>query len=377
MDCLRSKGTGTKMILCSNPKAQYYSYKDEIDKAVLNVLDKGWYVLGDEVSAFEKEFSSFVGVSFGIGVGSGTAALHLALAACDIGPTDQVITVSHTASATVSAIELTGAKPVFVDIEKNYYGLDASKLESVINSKTKAIIPVHIYGQPVDLDPILEIARRNNIKVIEDCAQAHGALYKGKPVGSFGDMGCFSFYPTKNLGAIGDGGIVVTNNEELSEKAKLLRQYGWEKRYISSFSGWNTRLDEVQAAVLRVKLRYLDADNKKRAELAKMYDQELSGIDLSLPLTRPNSTHVYHLYVVRSKQRDRILKFLGDREIRALVHYPVPLHLQPAYKKLVSNNTSLRESELAAEEVLSLPIYPELEQSDLRLVCDAIKEILQ
>ncbi|NQU17102.1 MAG: DegT/DnrJ/EryC1/StrS family aminotransferase [Candidatus Saganbacteria bacterium] len=365
------------MILCSNPKAQYYSYKDEIDKAVLNVLDKGWYVLGDEVSAFEKEFSSFVGVSFGIGVGSGTAALHLALAACDIGPTDQVITVSHTASATVSAIELTGAKPVFVDIEKNYYGLDASKLESVINSKTKAIIPVHIYGQPVDLDPILEIARRNNIKVIEDCAQAHGALYKGKPVGSFGDMGCFSFYPTKNLGAIGDGGIVVTNNEELSEKAKLLRQYGWEKRYISSFSGWNTRLDEVQAAVLRVKLRYLDADNKKRAELAKMYDQELSGIDLSLPLTRPNSTHVYHLYVVRSKQRDRILKFLGDREIRALVHYPVPLHLQPAYKKLVSNNTSLRESELAAEEVLSLPIYPELEQSDLRLVCDAIKEILQ
>ncbi|MFA5779081.1 MAG: DegT/DnrJ/EryC1/StrS family aminotransferase [Elusimicrobiota bacterium] len=357
------------MILCSNPLAQYLSHKTEIDEAISRVLNKGWYVLGEEVKLFEKEFSEYIGVNYGIGVGSGTEALHIALKSCDIGSGDEVITVSHTAVATVSAIELTGAKPVFVDIESDYYTINTSKIEKAITKHTKAIIPVHIYGQPVDMDKIIDIAKKHKLFVIEDCAQSHGAKYNGRNVGSFGDIACFSFYPTKNLGAIGDGGIIVTSNKKLAEKSKLLREYGWAERYVSHISGWNSRLDELQAAILRVKLKYLDKDNSKRRKLAELYNKELAVTGLVLPKVSKNSTHVFHLYVVRSKKRDDLLKYLKNNGIGALIHYPVPVHLQPAYKI----KSKLVETEIAAKEIISLPMYPELSESDVKTVCNIIK----
>ena len=359
------------MILCSNPKAQYLSYKSEIDAAISRVLDSGWYILGSEVRLFEEEFASYIGVAHGIGVGSGTEAIHLALVACGIGRGDEVITASHTAVATVAAIELSGATPALLDIEPDYYTIDPRKIESAITLKTRAIIPVHIYGQPADMDPILEIAERYNLRVIEDCAQAHGSGYKGKRVGSIGDIGCFSFYPTKNLGALGDGGMVVTSNKELSKRAYLLREYGWTERYVSHFSGWNTRLDEIQAAILRVKLKHLNEDNSKRVHLAKIYDRELSTANLILAKLRENCTHVNHLYVVRSPKRDELLTFLKEKGIGASIHYPVPVHLQPAYKSL-HGCEELPETEKVAKEILSLPIYPELSESDIQMTIKTI-----
>ena len=363
------------MILCGNPKAQYLARKDEIDVALKRVLESGWYILGEEVKAFEKEFADYIGVSYGVGVGSGTEAIHLALVACGIGQGDEVITVSHTATATVAAIELAGATPVFVDIEPDFYTMDPAKLDAAITSRTKAILPVHIYGLPVNMDPILEVAEKHNLRIIEDCAQAHGAIYKGKRVGSLGDVGCFSFYPTKNLGAIGDGGMLVTDNIELAQKARLLREYGWTERQVSQFAGWNTRLDEVQAAILRVKLKHLDKDNSKRMHLAEIYNEELSlsTANLILPKQRENSGHVYHLYVIRSQRRNELLSLLRKKGIGALIHYPVPVHLQPAYNSLQGHD-KLPETEHIAKEIISLPIYPELSEYDLQTVVKAVKE---
>lgn len=360
------------MILCSNPRAQYMAHKTEIDSAILRVLDKGWYILGEEVNAFEAEFASYIGVEHGIGVGSGTEALHLALTVCGIGQGDEVITVSHTAVATVAGIELAGAIPVFVDIEPDFYTIDIRKIEPAITSRTKAIVPVHLYGQPADLDPILELARKHQLRVIEDCAQAHGATYKGKRVGSYGDMACFSFYPTKNLGALGDGGMVVTDDPTLAKRAGLVREYGWAERYVSHITGWNSRLDEMQAAVLRVKLRYLDTDNAARVRLARMYDEKLSRTGLALPARRHDATRVYHLYVVRSPQRDELRAFLKSRNVGSLIHYPVPVHLQPAYRDRLCSSNSLQETEQTARTVLSLPMYSELGESELQTVIDAV-----
>ncbi len=364
------------MILCSNPKEQYLSYKEEIDDAIRRVLDKGRYVLGDEVKSFEEEFSKYIGVPYGIGVGSGTEALHIALAACGVGPGDAVITVSHTAVATVAAIELTGATPIFVDVEPDFYTLNPDKLERAITKNTKAIIPVHLYGQPADMLPILDIARKYNLRVIEDCAQAHGAMYHGRRVGSWADMACFSFYPTKNLGAIGDGGMVVTSDPELAEKTRLLREYGWAERYVSHIHGWNTRLDEIQAAVLRIKLKYLDSDNTKRAKLAVLYEKELSETPFLLPKKRDNVSHVFHLYVVRSQRRNALLQFLKDKDIHALIHYPVPIHVQPLYKNRLSCGDDLAITEGISYEILSLPIYPELTESAVNTVAEALKEFI-
>jgi dTDP-4-amino-4,6-dideoxygalactose transaminase len=362
------------MILCSNPHAQYLSHRDEIDAAVARVLGNGRYILGAEVDEFEKEFASYIGVSHGIGVGSGTEAIHLALVACGIGVGDEVITTAHTAVATVSAIELAGATPVFVDIEPGYYTLAPSKLEAMVTPRTKAVIPVHIYGLPADLTPILEIARKHGFYVIEDCAQAHGATYFGQRVGAWGDIACFSFYPTKNLGAIGDGGMVVTNNPGLAERARLLREYGWASRYVSHLRGWNSRLDEIQAAVLRVKLCHLEEDNARRAHIASLYKAGLADTGLILPVDRPNSNHVYHLYVVRSGQRDNLQKFLKEKGIGALIHYPVPVHLQPAYLGRLSGGDNLSHTEQASQEVLSLPIYPELTSMEQQSVIDAVSQ---
>jgi len=361
------------VILCGNPQAQYLTHQTEIDAAIRRVLDKGWYILGAEVAAFEAEFAAYIGAAQAIGVGSGTEALHLALRACGVGPGDEVITVSHTAVATVAAIELVGATPVLVDIEPDFFTLSPQRLEAAITPRTKAIMPVHLYGQPADMDSILEIAGRRNLRVIEDCAQAHGVIYKGRRVGSLGHLACFSFYPTKNLGALGDGGMVVTSQPDLGQQVRLLREYGWAERYISHTVGLNSRLDELQAAVLRVKLRHLDADNAARARLAAIYTQNLPNHNLILPPTRPDVTHVYHLYVVRSARRDELQQHLRANGIAALVHYPKPVHLQPAYHGRLPGCDHLPETERAAQEILSLPIYPELSEPEVLAVINAIR----
>jgi len=360
------------MIPIANPVAQYCSHKAEIDQAIHGVLDSGWYVLGEEVRAFEADFAAYIGVKSAIGVGSGTEALHLTLRACDIGPGDEVITVSHTAVANVAAIELCGATPVLIDIDADRHTLAPEKLPRLLTSRTKAIVPVHLYGQPADMTPILEVAHRHGLKVVEDCAQAHGATYQSRRVGSWGDMGCFSFYPTKNLGALGDGGMVVTDDPGLAEKARLMRQYGWAERYVSRIPGWNSRLDELQAAVLRVKLRYLDTDNVARVRLATMYNQLFADTNVELPVEHPGSNHVYHLYVIRTKRRDELRAFLKEQGIGTLVHYPVPVHLQPAYRGRLPGGDDLPETEQAAREVLSLPMYPELAEPDVKTVAEAI-----
>ncbi len=361
-------------ILCGNPAAQYRAHRAEIDAAVRACLESGWYILGENVRAFEAEFARYIGVPNAVGVGSGTEALHAALSACGVGAGDEVITVAHTAVATVAAIEMTGATPVLVDIDPVSYTIDARQLEPAITARTKAIVPVHLYGRPADLAPILEAAARHGIRVIEDCAQAHGARYRGRRVGSWGDIACFSFYPTKNLGAIGDGGMVVTGDAELARKVRLLREYGWAERYVSHVAGWNSRLDELQAAVLRVKLRHLDEDNAKRARVAALYDEQLADGAVALPGRPDDGVHVYHLYVVRSTRRDELRAFLKTREIEALVHYPVPVHLQPAYAGRLRGADRLPATECAAAQVLSLPLYPELSDQEIYRVTSAMRE---
>lgn len=364
------------MILCARPLSQYLAHKDEIDTAVERVLCGGRYILGDEVRSFEAEFAEYLGVTEAIAVGSGTEALHIALKAVEVGTGDEVITVSHTAVATVAAIDLCGATPVLVDIEPDYLTIDPAKLEHAVGRKTKALLPVHLYGEPADLEAILEVGRRHGIPVIEDCAQAHGALYHGRRVGSLGTIGCFSFYPTKNLGALGDGGMIVTDDMTLASQMRSMREYGWSKERVSDLPGWNSRCDELQAAILRVKLRYLDSDNAARARLAAEYDGELCQTELSLPNRRENCTHVFHLYVVRSKDRNKLHAFLQSRDVGSLMHYPVPVHAQPWYRDRVRCD-SLPETERAAREVLSLPLYPQLSSSDLRIVTGAIKDFMR
>jgi dTDP-4-amino-4,6-dideoxygalactose transaminase len=360
------------VIPCADPHAGYLAHRAEIDAAIRGVLESGRYILGPEVMAFEQEFAAYLGVAHAVGVGSGTEALHLALRACGIGPGDEVITVAHTAVATVAAIELAGATPVLVDIDARTYTLDPGRLEAAIGARTKAIIAVHLYGQPADLAPIAEIAKRRGLRLIEDCAQAHGARYRGRVVGSFGDVAAFSFYPTKNLGAIGDGGLVATADAGLADQARLLREYGWAERYVSRVPGWNTRLDELQAAILRVKLRHLDEDNAARSRIAARYRDLLDGSDVILPVEREDAQHAYHLFVVRSARRDALLAHLERLGVRALVHYPVPIHLQTAYRDRLRGRDLLPESEAAAREVLSLPMYPELAEQDVRRVADAV-----
>ncbi len=360
-------------IPAANPRAQYLSHKTEIDVAIAAALDGNRYILGPQTQAFEQEFAAYLGVHYASGVGSGTEALHVAIRACGLGPGDQIITVAHTAVATVAAIELAGATPVLVDIDPFTYTLDPGKIEAALTPRTKAVIPVHIYGGAADLNPIVEFARRYNLKVIEDCAQAHGTRYADRVVGSYGDVACFSFYPTKNLGAIGDGGLVATNDPLIAENLNLLRQYGWRERYVSEVAGWNTRLDELQAAILRVKLRHLDEDNDKRRKLAAIYDEQLAGV-VTLPIEAVNSRHVYHLYVIRHPQRAALMEFLRERGIGTAIHYPLPIHLQPAYCGRLGEAGSLPETERAAQEIISLPMYPELSADEVRTVTQAIRE---
>ncbi|MCX7634450.1 MAG: DegT/DnrJ/EryC1/StrS family aminotransferase, partial [Syntrophales bacterium] len=300
--------------------------------------------------------------------------LCLALQACGVCRGAEVITVSHTAVATVAAIAMAGGKPVFVDIEKDYYTMDPQALERAVTKRTRAIVPVHLYGQPADMNPILAIARRHNLAVVEDCAQAHGLTYEGHKVGSWGTMACFSFYPTKNLGALGDGGMIVTNDAALARRVKLLREYGWEERYISTIPGTNSRLDELQAAILRVKLRYLDEDNARRRSLAALYNRLLKGTSVTTPRCRIDAEHVYHLYVVRTRHRQELQEALHVAGINTAIHYPLPVHLQPAYRRLSRRTTTLAVTEQTATEILSLPMYPELGEEMVEKVAAVIRQ---
>ncbi|ULA68730.1 MAG: dTDP-3-amino-3,4,6-trideoxy-alpha-D-glucose transaminase [Nitrospira sp.] len=369
------------MIPAANPLADYLARKPEIDEAIQRVLSGGRYILGPEVAAFEEEFASFLGADYAMGVGSGTEALHAALRVCGIGQGDRVITVSHTAVATVAAIELAGAIPLLVDIDPRTYTLDANRLEDALlagqSTRIKAVIPVHLYGHPADMSSIMRIAERFDIRVIEDCAQSHGASIGGRSVGTWGHLAAFSFYPTKNLGALGDGGAVVTNDPALAARTALFREYGWKERYISDMAGTNSRLDELQAAILRVKLRFLEQDNGKRQEVARRYDSILSGSSLVLPRTQPGHTHVYHQYVIRTPRRDALKQFLARSSVGSLIHYPVPIHLQPAYRDGLLAPRGLPQTEQICGEILSLPIHPHLTTDEVNRVGNAILSWLQ
>ncbi len=355
-------------------KIQYHAIRDELNAAVARVLERGAFILGEEVASFEQEFAAYCGVSHAVGVGSGTDALQLALRACGIGPGDEVITASFTSVATVAAIELTGARPVLVDIDPRHYTLDSEKLAAAVTPSTRAVIPVHLYGSPAELELILAVAQQHNLRVVEDCAQAHGAMYRGKKVGAWGHVSAFSFYPTKNLGAYGDGGAMVTDDPELAERVRLLRQYGWKDRQVSTVKGLNSRLDELQAAILRVKLIHLDEWNAKRRQLALRYQDLLRDTGLTLPFAPSDSEPVHHLFVVRSPERDSLRAFLSDKGIQTLIHYPLPVHLQPAYSDLGYRPGNLPYSEAAAREVLSLPLYPEMSEDMVEEVCRGIRD---
>ncbi len=364
----------------TDPRASYLEHKHEIDATIQAVLAGGWYILGEQVSQFEQEFARFVGVRAAIGTASGTDALVVALKALQVGPGDVVLTVSHTAVATVAAIELVGAVPVFVDIHAESYTLDPEKLELAIERcrrtqlKPKAVVPVHLYGHPADMPAIMGIARRHGLFVIEDCAQSHGASIDGKQAGSFGDAAAFSFYPTKNLGAFGDGGAVVTDDDHLASRMRMLREYGWRERYVSDLPGMNTRLDEMQGAILRVKLRYLKHDNARRQSIAARYDSVLATGANRPPSTRKDCSHVYHQYVVRSPHREAFRTKLKRMGVATTVHYPLPVHEQPAYKGRVACPHGLANTELISKEIVSLPIYPQMTEEQTSYVCKCLRE---
>ena len=359
---------------------QYRRIEEEILSAQRRVLEKGRFILGEEVTAFEEEFAHYCGVRYGVGVGSGTEALVLALKAAGIGAGDEVITVSHSFIASSFAISMTGAKPIFVDIDPEVYTLDPNALEDLLKkrkSRVKAILPVHLYGHPAAMAAIMDIANRHNLMVIEDACQAHGAVYQGKKVGSFGLLGCFSFYPTRNLGAYGDGGMIVTDHKKLYEMLRLLRCYGEKKKYEHILKAGNSRLDEIQAAALRVKLKYLDQWNGERRKRALAYKRMLENTEVICPGEKEQVRHVYHLYVIRTRERNRLQSFLKEMEIETLIHYPVPIHLQKGYRELGYGRGTLPVTERYAREILSLPFFPELMGEEMREVQDQIKNFFK
>jgi dTDP-4-amino-4,6-dideoxygalactose transaminase len=357
-------------------KAQYATIREEILAATEAVLDAQHFILGPEVKKLEAEIAAYLRCGFGLGVASGTDALILGLKACDIGPGDEVLCPSFTFIATADAVSLLGATPVFVDTDPHTFTIDPSKIEARVTPRTKAIIAVHLYGQAADMDPILEIARARNLRVIEDTAQALGAIYKGQKVGTLGDIGCLSFFPSKNLGGCGDGGMIVTNSEALAKRVRSLRSHGAVKKYFSEEQGWNSRLDEIQAAILRVKLRYLEHWSAARREKAARYDVLLKDIPgLKTPRIAHWGLHVFHQYTICVPNRDQVQKFLADRGIASTVYYPWPIHLQPIYKNLGYHLGDFPETERAASNVLSLPIYPELTETQMQRVADTLAEV--
>ncbi|GMW00632.1 MAG: aminotransferase [Candidatus Hydrogenedentota bacterium] len=355
-------------------KNQFASMEHEIRDAVERVLTSGWYILGEELKAFEREFAEYVGAAHCLGVASGTDAIHLALRAAGVGPGDEVITVANTCVPTLCGITASGATPRLVDVDPETLTLDPNRLEAAITPRTRAVVPVHLYGHPCDMDPIVDIAAAHGLVVVEDCAQAHGSLYKGKKCGTFGAAAAFSFYPTKNLGAYGDGGAVVTSDPAIADSLRLIRNYGEKRRYEHTVEGVNSRLDEVQAAVLRVKLPRLDTWNRERRIRAAWYEDILSTAKLTLPAEASWATGNRHLFPIRVKDRDELQDFLASRSVYSLIHYPVPIHLQEAYRSLGKGQGDFPVSEEASRAVLSLPLYPELAKDDLLLVAGLVSE---
>ncbi len=362
------------MIAWASPLAQYRAHEDAIRAALTRVLESGVYVLGSEVETFERSFAEYCRATDAVGVGSGTDALILALRALGIGPGDEIITVSHTAVATVAAVLATGATPVLVDVDPTYYTLDPSGIEAVLTPRSKAVIAVHLYGQAADMDAINTVARRHGLAVLEDCAQAAGGRYRERRIGNVGDIACFSFYPTKNLGAIGDGGMVVTSDANLAERVRRLRQYGWDEARTSREPGLNSRLDPLQAAILHVKLPKLDADNARRAAIAERYHRGLVGLPLTLPARRKDTSHAYHLYVVSCLERDGLMAHLAEQKIGSAVHYPIPVHCQGGYaERVIVPKSGLPVTTQLADRILTLPIYPELGDDDVDRVIASVR----
>ncbi|HEV3161793.1 MAG TPA: DegT/DnrJ/EryC1/StrS family aminotransferase [Xanthobacteraceae bacterium] len=354
------------MVSLASPLAQYRAHQAQIRNAINRVLESGIYILGAEVASFEDAFAEFCGGGHAVSVASGTDALILALKALGIGLGDEVITVSHTALATIAAILAAGATPVLIDVEEGTMTLDPAGIDSAITPRSKAVIAVHLYGQSADLDSIVDRTRRHGLALIEDCAQAAGGRYRGRRLGSVGDIGCFSFYPTKNLGAIGDGGMALTHDAKIAARIRRLRQYGWDDTRTTRELGLNSRLDPLQAAVLRAKLPHLDADNLRRAAIARRYERGLAGSPITTPKERAGSQHVYHLYVIACSERDELMAYLSDRDIGCAVHYPIPVHCQRGYaERVIVPPAGLPVTERICQQILSLPVYPELSDSDI------------
>jgi dTDP-4-amino-4,6-dideoxygalactose transaminase len=364
------------MISLVDLTAQYHSIKKEIDAAVLSTLESGHFILGPQVVKFEESIASYLGVQHAIGLASGTDALVIALRALNIGAGDEVIIPAYTFFATAGTVMSVGAKPVIVDVDPQSYQIDVSKIEAAITPKTKAIIPVHLYGHPAEMNPILEIARKHGLKVIEDNAQGFGAEYLGKKTGSLGDIGCLSFFPTKNLGAYGDGGAVVTNDTALAEQMRMLRAHGWKKKYYSEMVGYNSRLDAMQAAILQAKLPHLDGWNEKRRELSKRYTEHLAPLGIVAPVECEWAKHVYHLYIIRTSKRDALQAFLKDKDIASEVYYPLPPHLSAPCKKFGYKEGDFPHAEKAAKETLALPLYPEMTLAQQDEVIAAVREFV-
>ena len=358
-------------------KAQLNNIHDEIAEAINSVIDKTAFILGKEVECFENEFAQYIGTDFCVGVGSGTEALHLALRALGIGQGDEVVTAPNSYIATALAISYVGAKPVFVDIDPETNNIDTHKIEEAITANTKAIIPVHLYGHPAEIDRLIKISKKHNLRIVEDAAQAHGAEFKGKKVGTFGDISCFSFYPGKNLGAYGDGGAVVTDKEEYANTIKTLRNYGESKKYHHEAIGYNSRLDAIQAAILRVKLKYLDEWNQKRLDNAKIYNSYLKSLPINIPVDKDYAKNVYHLYVIQVKNRDNALEFLRSKGVFASIHYPIPIHLQNAYSSLGYKKGDFPITEKYAQEIISLPMFPELEEDQIKYITETLESYIK
>ncbi len=356
--------------------AQYHSIKEEIDAAIQATLESGQFVLGPAVSTFEQSLASYLGMDHAIGVASGTDALVLALRALDVGAGDEVIVPAYTFFATAGTVMSVGAKPVFVDIDPVTYEIDVAQIKDRITPRTKAIIPVHLYGHPADMDPILELARSHNLKVIEDNAQALGATYRGKKTGSFSDIGCLSFFPTKNLGAFGDAGMVVTNDPALAERMRMLRTHGWKKKYYSEEVGYNSRLDTLQAAILQAKLQHLDEWNERRGAIARRYTEHLAPMSVIVPVECEWGRHIYHLYIIRSSRRDELRAFLKQKGIASEVYYPLPPHLSTPCRKLGYQEGDYPHAERASRETLALPLYPELTTAQQDEVLAALGEFV-
>jgi dTDP-4-amino-4,6-dideoxygalactose transaminase len=354
-------------------KAQYHSIKPEIDAAVINLLESTQFVLGRDVAEFEEQYAAYSQTKYAIGVNSGTSALHLALLAAGIGPGDEVITVTCTFVATTAAIVYSGATPVFVDVDPHSFTMDPNLIEQAITPKTKAILPVHLYGQMADMDPILAIAKKHGLVVIEDAAQAHGAEYKGKRAGSLGDIGCYSFYPGKNLGAYGEGGAIVTSNPEYNRTMRMLRDWGAEKKYQHVLKGYNYRMEGLQGAILKVKLRYIETWTEARRAHARYYNQILAGVNVALPEEMDYARHVYHIYGIRTPHRDALMQALNTAGVQNGIHYPFPVHLLPAYADLGYHAGDFPVSEKIANEELSLPMFAELTSDQQDVVAEKIK----